>query len=234
MNNPLYEFGGTADVLITCKTKRTIGTTEYDANEPYTLLKDVEIGFEYDQNSKNANASKPVFSSQNAYPSSLSIYGVPLNKKVADLIFTTKTANYAKTHKEQIFCDTNGQLILSQAPVNNEIFCYNEQLDKITITEVAEDHVVGDFISGEKYLVFYKVAQAGNIYSLDVPYYAYFSIEIFVKGNKDKIAGNLYMKFDAASLQTVPNLNIVDGGLLNTPLVFDLIYKNQGEPFIVF
>jgi hypothetical protein len=74
----------------------------------------------------------------------------------------------------------------------------------------------------------------GNSYSFEIPYYAYFSIEIFAKGNSNKSTQSIYMNFDAASIASVPNFNILNGGLLNTPLVFKLIYQNQKEPIVVF
>ena len=46
-NNNLYEFGGSCDVIIRCNTDRVIGGTNYKANEPYTILKDVYCSLQY-------------------------------------------------------------------------------------------------------------------------------------------------------------------------------------------
>ena len=68
MDNRLYEFGGTADVLIKCKSPRVIDGVEYKEGEPYTMLKDVVVQLKYEQRIVEASGVKPVFSGGDGRP----------------------------------------------------------------------------------------------------------------------------------------------------------------------
>ena len=235
MDNRLYEFGGTADVLIKCKSPRTIDGVEYKEGEPYTMLKDVVVQLKYEQRIVEASGVKPVFSGGDGRPYEMVISSIPLTRKIANLILTSSKNEYCYTKKEIITCWEEGKLELSDIATNDKIFCYDVNFDVVEAQlENGGKIISGNFKTNVEYLVFYTVLGYGNAYSFEVPYYAYFSIEIFAKGNSDKCTNNVYMNFDAAALTTVPDFNLLNGGLLNTPLVFKLIYKNQKEPIVVF
>lgn len=235
MDNTLYEYGGVADVLIKCKTARTIDGINYKEGEPYTMLKDVHIQLNYEQRAVDASAKKPIMSSADGRPYEIIISGVPLTRKLANLILTERNEQYEYTKREIITCWANGELQLnSEVAENDSIFCYDNDFNKIEITSTNKSTILGDFTANSEYLVFYTTVDTGNAYKFEIPYYAYFSIEIFAKGNADKKTNNVYMNFDAAALTSVPNFNILNGGLLNTPLVFKLIYQYQKEPIVVF
>ena len=225
MSNNIYEFGGVADVLLRVKSDRTIAGNTYNENEPYTVLKDVTVQFIYDQIGKQADAKRSVYSSNFGRPSQLIINGVPLTQKIANLIMTNEDNTYIRTRKEIIQCK-NGKLSTNYTPIENSMFIFDKNMQKVDNAS--------SFVEGEEYLVFYQEECSGDKYSFEVPTYGYFSVEIFVKGNTNKITNDIYMHFDALSLATVPNFNIMNGGILNTPLVFNIIYTNQEEPIIVF
>lgn len=224
MNN-VYEYGGIADVLLRSKIEKEIGGVHYAANEPYTFLKDVTIQFQYEQTNAQNSGRKPIFAANNGRPFQLVINGVPLTQKIANLVLTNdRNTTYKRTRRERIVCNENGELNLCYESVG-EIFVYNANMER----------VLDNFTPHEEYLVFYQQEIAyGDKYSFEVPLYPYFELDVFMKGNTNKIANDIYMHFDAASLASVPNFNIVSGGILNTPLVFNLIYVNQEEPIIVF
>lgn len=224
MNN-VYEYGGIADVLLRFKIEKEVGGVHYAANEPYTFLKDVTIQFQYEQTNAQSNARKPVFATNDGRPLQLIINGVPLTQKIANLVLTnSKNTSYMRTRRERVICDSNGKLNLCYES-NGEIFVYNTNMERVT----------DNYSPNEEYLVFYQQeVEQGDKYSFEVPFYPYFELDIFMKGNTNKITNDIYMHFDAASLASVPNFNIMSGGILNTPLVFNLIYVNQEEPIIVF
>lgn len=224
MNN-VYEYGGIADVLLRFKVEKEVGGVHYAANEPYTFLKDVTIQFQYEQTNAQSNARKPVFATNDGRPLQLIINGVPLTQKIANLVLTSdKNSSYMRTRRERVICDTNGDLQLRYESFG-DIFVYDKNMERI----------IDNYTPNEEYLVFYQQeVKQGDKYSFEVPFYPYFELDIFMKGNTNKITNDIYMHFDAASLASVPNFNIVNGGILNTPLVFNLIYVNQEEPIIVF
>jgi hypothetical protein len=115
-------------------------------------------------------------------------------------------------------------LKLRYEPSDDSMFIFNHEMKRVERNNMTE---------GE-YLVFYQIECEGDKYSFEVPSYGYFSVEVFMKGNTNKISNDVYMHFDALSLATVPNFNIMNGGILNTPLVFNIIYSKQEEPIIVF
>lgn len=221
--NKVYEFGGIADVLLRFKTETEVNGVHYAVNEPYTFLKDVTVQFQYEQTTSQNSGKKSVFATNEGRPTQLIINGVPLTQKIANLVLThCADASYTRTRRERIICDADGQLPLRHAHVG-EIFSYDNSMNR-----------VNNWQPGEEYLVFYEEQLTGDKYSFEVPYYPYFTLDIFMKGNTNKISNDVYMHFDAASLASVPNFNIVNGGILNTPLVFNLIYVNQEDPIIVF
>ena len=235
MENTLYEYGGVADVLIKCKTAKTIDGIEYKDGEPYTMLKDVQVQLNYEQHTADASAKKPIISGVDARPYELIISGIPLSRKITNLILTPNTQQYEYTKREIITCWEEGKLELSNEIINStDVFCYDNNFNRIEVSVVDNKTLSGNFAANTEYLVFYTTYGLGDAYKFEVPYYSYFSIEVFAKGNTDKTTNNIYMNFDAAALTTVPNFNILSGGLLNTPLVFRLIYQYQKEPIVVF
>ena len=224
MKNNIYEFGGVADILLRVKSERTIANTTYHANEPYTMLKDVSIQMIYEQETKQGNGARSVYSTNSGRPSQLIIGGVPLTQKVANLILTNNNTTYSRTHKEIINYKAGTDLKLRHKSLDGSIFIFNHEME----------HVKYEDMTDGEYLVFYQTECEGDKYSFEVPSYGYFSVEVFMKGNTNKISNDVYMHFDALSLATVPNFNIMNGGILNTPLVFNIIYNKQEEPIIVF
>ena len=233
MNN-LYEYGGIADVLIKPNIDMVIGNKTYKANEPYTILRDVQVNLLYEQINSNIAAKKPVGSSQAARPYQIAISNITLTQKVCNLILTKdEESNYTKTVNEKIIAE-NESLYLSNEPINNNIFVYDSSFAAAVVENTEANILTGDFIDGQEYLVFYDITDSGSKYKLEVPHYPYFTFEITAKGNDNKTTSDVYFKFPAVSIVTVPNFNIVYNNILNTPLVADIIYLRQEEPTIIF
>ena len=232
--NKIYEFGGVADLLLRFSIEKEIDGVHYAANEPYTFLKDVNIQFNYDHNIKETGGKTSTISTRDGRPKQLVIGGVALTQKIAHLIMTSsEDKTYARTRRERVICNGT-HLRLNYMPDINSIFVYDKEGRKINIQSISDNIVCGNFNHNEEYLVFYTQQATGDKYSFEIPHYPYFELDIFMKGNTNKISNDLYMHFNAASLVAVPNLNITSGGILQTPLVFDIIYARQEEPIVVF
>ena len=233
MNN-IYEFGGVADVLLRFRTAQTVCGKTYEAGEPYALIKNIYVSFNYDEKTTTQSGKRPVLSARNARPDQISLSRVPLSQKIANLVLTSSAdAKYTRTRMESISCYEEGELETNYA-VADSIFVYDEDMNRIDDIEVKDTIVVGPFELNKKYSVFYKTEAIGDKYQFEVPYYPYMELEIFMKGNTNKISNDVYMNFNAVSLVSVPDFNIYEGGILNTPLVFNVVYAHQEEPFIVF
>lgn len=233
MNNNIYEYGGIADVLIKCKTKTIIGDVEYKAHEPYTFLKDVSVNFDYGKSASDITVKRPIISIIDGAPHTIRIGSVPLTQKIANLMLTPAQQNYSRARRELIFCNNAGELCINYA-AQRDVFVYDDSFNQIHVTEFTPNIIYGDFVQDVQYLVFYVEECVGNKYSLQTPSYPYFEIDIFMKGNTNKITNDVYMHFDAVSVISTPNLNINGGGILSAPLTFSIIYAHQEEPIIVF
>ena len=233
--NKIYEFGGVADVIIRCNSERTIGGIKYAEGEPYTCLKDVTVQLSYEQHAVETSGSKTVVSHRDGRPYQIIINNVPVTKKICNLILTSDKNEHTQTIKQVISCEQEGRLLLPQPAVNKPVYCYINEFDQIPVVlNMQTNELEGEFVVGQQYLVFYEIAIVGDSYSFEIPSYGWFSVEIYAKGNIDKTTNTAYMHFSAASLIAVPALNIINGGLFSTPLIFRLIYQNQPEPIIVF
>lgn len=235
MSNKVYEIGGSADVFIKLKMPITINNLSYQPNETYTILKDVVVDLDYNQNSSNVAAKSPIISAQNAKPSQINIYNVPFTQKICNLIMSLKPQKtYNKTEESICICE-DGQIYLPYTPVQNSVFIYDKQHNRLSDFEIEGDYIICDnFVDNEQYRVIYQRTINVNLFGLEVPHYPYFSLEIQGKGNNDKISSNMFMLFDSVSLVTVPNMNFTNNGIMNTPLVFDIVYRGQQEPIIGF
>lgn len=233
MNN-LYEYGGIADVLIKPNIDMVIGNRSYKANEPYTVLRNVQVNLLYEQISSDITAKKSISSSQIARPYQISINNITLTQKVCNLILTkAENDTYNKTINEKIIAE-KGSLYLSDEPINDNIFVYDSSFSAISVENAEANVLSGDFVDGQEYLVFYDITDSGNKYKLEIPHYPYFTFEITGKGNDNKMTSDIYFKFPAVSIVTVPNFNIVYNNILNSPLIANIIYLHQEEPTIIF
>jgi hypothetical protein len=229
MNN-LYEFGSACDVVIRCKSKRTIGGKTYEANEPYTILRDVYVSVGYRTIASQADTTSNILAYREGLPDVVSISNIELNTKICDLI-----AERAQIECVNKFCEsigTNGKLYLPETPYDSNIFIVHNN-ESITGFIKENDVLIGDFVDGEQYLVFYTVAATGDAFKFEVPSYGYFSLDIVGKGNSNKQTQNIYITFPAVSLMSVPVFNMVNGTILNVPMQFECIHKCQKDAHFV-
>ena len=95
----------------------------------------------------------------------------------------------------------------------------------------------GEFLQSDSfqdetpYRIFYDIEASNYSYDLMAPHYGYFTIEIIGHGNTDKHSKEIYMKFPACSLMSTAMFNFINGDILNAPLQFECIYKNQPKPY---
>lgn len=230
--NKLYELGSVVDILIKPNTDTVIGNKTYKANEPYTVLKDVSVGLIYEQISSDITAKKPINSSQKARPYQITINDIQLTQKILDLILTRiENTDYIRTIKEICIAEKNS-IYLNNEPIK-DLFIYDKSGSAVRVDNIEDNIVSGNFNDGESYLVFYESKIDNVIYSFEMPHYPYFTLEINGKGNTDKNTSSIYCKFPAVSLVSIPNINFINEDILNSPLIFNIIYQNQKEPIIV-
>ena len=229
MNN-LYEFGGTCDVVIRCKTARTIGGKTYQANEPYTILHDVYCNMQYKNIVSDGSAKNNIIYTRTGAPEIISFSGVTLTEKINDLIARRINSQLiGKTHTSMA---QNGTLYLPETPVVDSIFVYHNN-QSFTDFTVENDKLIGAFESDTEYLIFYDVQSEYSCFDFTTPQYGYFILDIVGKGNKDKTSNDIYIRIPAASLMSVPVFDLVNGDILYAPMQFKCIDQHHKPYFNV-
>lgn len=227
MNN-LYEFGGSCDVIIRCNSERTIGGKVYQANEPYTILENVYCSLQYKNITSDIGTKNNVIATRDGLPDFVNITNVTLTDKINCLIAE-------KIQPQTIGCVYYGEaydnvIYLPEIPIVKSIFIYYKN-NKIENYTVEQDKILGEFVDGEEYLIFYEKISQHACFDFSTPHYGYFTLEIIGKGNQDKISDQVYIKLPAVSLMSVPVFDLVNGSVLNMPMQFQIIHQNQQKPY---
>lgn len=84
------------------------------------------------------------------------------------------------------------------------------------------------------YTLHYFVEANGTACSLRERFLPYFEIELVGKGNTNKLTSTAHLIVPAAKIDNTPNLIFVDDGQLSIQLTFNIIYKGQDEPWMIF
>ena len=234
--NKLYEFGSSAKVIIRWKNDYNLNGYQYYAGEPYTILENVDVELSYDSKVTEQSARQPLLAAQEAYPKHIVINNVEFTKKIADLIMTAqKEEKPFSMTGEQAYAE-NGIIYVGRPIAQNSlVFVYNDKNERINaaISDDGTYIVIG--AEDDWYKVFYEYEIEGECFSLDIPHFPYFSLEIIAEGNIDKTSGGMaFLKFPSASLVATPAFGLTGEGIMNSPLVFELVYGHaQGKPQLI-
>lgn len=227
--NSIYEYGGLCDVIVRCNSERTIGGKTYKANEPYTILKDVVVNLSYRTTTHEGTSRNNVMAAREGLPDYVSISNIEFTDKVACLIADKQEQKFLSNFCE---CEAwNGEIYFPAATEVGNVWLYNANNELITDYTIETDKLVGNFEEGQKYLAFYNYLSAHKCFSFETPHYGYFTLEVFSKGNHDKISEPLYIKFPAVALMSVPVFDFVNGNILHAPLNWQVIHKGQEQSY---
>lgn len=227
MNN-LYEYGDLCNVIIRCNSERKIGDTVYQANEPYTILEDVIVNLYYKTITSDASAKPNVIATREGLPDYISISNIALTDKLMCLLAEKQSH---KPLSNFCHCEAwNGEIFLPHNNITN-VYIYDNEHNRVEGFTIQEDRLIGSFIDGASYLVFYNYNSTNQCFTFDTPHYGYFTLEIFGKGNQDKKSTALYIKIPAASLMSVPVFDFVSGDILHAPLQWQIIHRGQEQSY---
>lgn len=230
--NDLYEYGSSFDVIIRLKSDQVIGGVQYQAGEIYTVLHDVTVSFTYEETGVTMDAHKPVYvANVQNLPVSFAIGNININTKIANLIMTKQSEQEVLIPSIEQCVSVNGELYTKYS-IKGELYVYDIETHTLQENYTYENDKIKGLKDGN-YLIYYCYAKAGIVYSLDVPYYPYFTIEMFSKGNKNKNTEDIYFKFPSVSMVQRPKLDFINNGVITTPFVFNIIYHAQPQPVVV-
>lgn len=229
----LYEYGGQCSVLLTVKSPRVIGDHNYAENEPYTLLKDVNVVLAYEDTTTEQSAVKPLLATRFGRPSQIGVGKLPFSKKIWDLMFTKQEDKSSRTYYETRKVDQNSIFYTEYDIIDDIIFVYDRNFQPLSFTKIDDSRLKIDVEPQTAVSVFYQGLIEKVAYSFEVPHFGYFDLQITATGNKDKRTSTAFLHFPAVSLISVPTVELSNGGsIANSNLIFDVIYKGQKEPVI--
>src|SRR5574344_2962596 len=172
-NNKNIAIGSAVDVIIKVVSDRTINNKKYEAGEPYTVLKNVGVNFNYGGITKSVNNQNGnLVDYLKQYPDSITIQNISLTQKIMDLLFLE--GNGAKK-TEQVIIKASPYFLPKKV---SNIYLYKNN-DKITDFSYDEDDgklTLNSYDSAAGYICFYNVGNY-NYYTLETKSYAYFELD---------------------------------------------------------
>lgn len=203
--NNVFAFGNKAQVIIRFASGRNINGVAYAAQQPYTILDNVEVSFRYDGSIVNVDhqgqSAGRLISTKRDFPTEVSINNVTLNSKLSELLFDVVDDESIVTR----ILDSNESglsSVLFLADTASDFFFF---VDGVVSTNYVWDNInktftINDYDEEKHYLVFYKEKIAAPKYHLSSPNNAYFTLEIFSQGNKSNELMNVYLNLAKCSL----------------------------------
>lgn len=226
--NSLIEIGSKANVVIRFKTKTKINGKEYEANEPFLILKEVDAWVSYANIDKVEEVGvKKITAHSSIKPTSVSIMGAPFTRKLCSLLSTFISTGSAYSYtKMKTLTSFEGVIYLpEEIDTNKPIFVYDGEYNKIPFVYNQESNSISssEFIDSNDYLISFSPVMIGTSFSLNKPDLPYMTLEIQGVGNIDKRTKNVVLFFDKVSLNSIMEFNFIQDDRINVPLVFHIL-----------
>lgn len=234
--NKIYEYGSSLDIYIRAKNPIATGNKNYEQDEVCLVLRDVGVQFNYATNSTDVKGTVPIYKgATDSFPQSVTTSYLPLTSELSSFLFETSEPAYAIQEIEQRTTNGAGKIILRKQPSTTKpIFVY-EQGNKVEDWEYdAASNIVRGLAANTTYTLHYFVESDGAVCSLRERFLPYFEVELVGKGNTDKLTSTAHLIIPAAKIDSTPNLIFIDNGQLSVQLTFNIIYKGQDVPHIIF
>lgn len=239
-----YKLGNKIKCIIRSFSSGKIGEQDVPyANQPYTVLKDVEASLLFGNRETNAKSITRELSHNIEFLQEITISNVTLNDKILNLIFLKNEEKLCSTVENCTL--KNKKLYLSKNLSEiYQVFIYNCNGELLAATgeydasngSISLDDSL-EFYEPEKHtaveedvLVFYTYKQLDGVgFNLEQNIYQYLTLDFILEGNVDDESRNSYIHINKCSLRVDKNmyfnrtLNAVD-------LKFTII--NDGESYM--
>ena len=239
-----YKIGNKIKCIIRSSSAGNIGNKKMEfANQPYTVLKDVEASLTFEDKSSNA---KNTFNKLSYYQDSLkeiSISNVELNDKILNLIFS-KNEDKPCSNVENV--NTIYQQFQISTDVNKiyQVFVYNCDGELLAATgEIELPNGSSEYINLKEFdyyeptkhtdleediLVFYTY-EGNNSFKLCNESNQYLTLDLILEGNKDDELNKSYIHINKCELKV--NKNMYFNRSLNA-VDLKFIVINDNESYI--
>lgn len=228
-----YSFSGKGSILIKAGVPGEYGSEQYSANEPIAYFTDVllNITFSNDDTIAKQGISNLVADSK-AEGSVLSVQGIKVNESLQSLLYKKQTNNLKDKTEVVKLISSNGVLYLpiqSGEVLNEEIFIYDQNKNRILTFTIVEDTIIG--LEDGNYTIFYTVnKEATSTYFLETPRFPNVQAELTVQGNLNGQLGVINIHLGKLKLLSRPTLDFTSGAPFSENLEFAILYdKNSIE-----
>ena len=227
-DNKNISIGSPVDIIIKVLSDRTIANKKYVAGEPYTILHNVGVNFNYSGVTKStATEVGNLIEYLKQYPDSITIQNADLTQKIMDLLFME--GNTAQKTAFSIISSADS--FITENSKNIFIYKDNERITDFTFDEVKGELKINNFNSSSQYVCFYD---SGNYdyYSLETKNNAYFELDIIGKGNVEENTSDFYMSIPSCAILPSNRFVFQPGSLNKVSLYFAVLNYEDGKIII--
>lgn len=232
----LYEFGGSANVILKAICDFTVNDTSYTKGDVVFCFQDVNVRFTYNETIKDKTvAGRNLMAYDERKLNAMLIDSTPLTKDFIEL-FATKTSNdFEKPVIEELDIVDN-TFYPTQIPSNNKIFIIGEGQHTFSHEFIDEaETLIECTLDGEgsitgRHECIYDVKVDKPKFDINNNYtLPYFKAQITTEGNVDKTTSSLYFEVPRVSLLTRPEYSL-NNQVTAQELAFKIISdKSEGK-----
>ena len=207
-----YKLGNKIKCIIRSCSSGKIGNQEMEyANQPYTILKNVEASLTFGEKNKNSRSIFTDLSYSEDCIQEINISNVEINDKILNLIFSKNEEKLCST-VENCMAENNKIYISAPASEIYQVFIYDVDGNLELAYGSLEDFTV-DVKRNEDYIVFYSYLGESS-YNLNRRESFYLSLDLILEGNTDDTLNTSYIHINKCALHV--NKNMYFNRSLNT------------------
>ena len=227
-NNKNIAIGSAVDVIIKVVSDRTINNKKYEAGEPYTILRNVGVNFNYGGVTKSVgNQNGNLIDYLKQYPDSVMIQNISLTQKIMDLLFLE--GNGAQKTEQRLI--DSSSCFLPQNSSKIYVYKDNNRITDFTYDKASGQLVLNSYDSASEYVCFYNTGSY-NYYTLETKNNAYFELDIQGKGNLEEQTSDFYICLPACALLPSNRFILQPNSSNKISMFFDVINYNNGKLII--
>ena len=207
-----YKLGNKIKCIIRSCSSGKIGNQEMEyANQPYTILKNIEASLTFGEKNKNSRSIFTDLSYSEDCIQEINISNVEINDKILNLIFSKNEEKLCST-MENCMAENNKIYISTPASEIYQVFIYDIDGNLESAYGSLEDFTV-KVKRNEDYIVFYSYLGESS-YNLNRRESFYLSLDLILEGNADDTLNTSYIHINKCALHV--NKNMYFNRSLNT------------------
>jgi len=228
-----YQIGNKVTCIIRAWTPCKIGPTVLTySNEPYTILKEVDVSLNFNNNERNATTPfKRELNFNISVLNTVNVRNVHLTEKILHLLYQDLNENEVglKTRYDNVIADEEGKVYLStSADKIYQVFIYNESMEMVQAYGEIDPNDIELTPDTSFLIVYQEIGQ--EVVKLNSPQNLYLTLDLICQGNASEQTSETFIHIHKAGLRV--DRNMVFNRTLNAvDLTFEVI--NSNDDYIV-